>query len=141
MEIPLAIQDIPFGRDLRRKRLGRAYPNGESRRRQGTKPMLFWRAIFEAVNYRTVENSEQFSIRRLIAQTIISPSWRITVGSQSLSLRHSGYPELSLTRFDEAKNPSIRGLCHTNLRTTRQRLRAKILSIRPFLSKAPDARV
>lgn len=37
-------------------------------------------------------------------------SYAEKVGSQFLSLRQSGYSKLSLTRFDDAKNPSIDGL-------------------------------
>jgi hypothetical protein len=60
------------------------------------------------------------------------------VGCQFLFLRQSGCYEFSLARFDVMKEPNIRGLSQTNLRTTRPRLRPEILSVRPFLSKPPD---
>ena len=58
--------------------------------------------------------------------------------SESHLGRQSGLPEYSLTKFDVAKKPSIRGVSSTNLRTTRPRLRPEILSVSPFLSKPPD---
>ena len=60
------------------------------------------------------------------------------VSWQSFSLRQHVHAKHSPLAFERAQKPNNGGPSCENLRTARQRLRPKILSLRPFVSKPPD---